>query len=138
MSKRGPTRTKANKVKKRRGVGSRTISVPDSDEDPLPVTTNDYARITKTRVGTAGKAEKVVTSSIHIYEADWVDVHDPPEADTHVPAVAVTKNVAIVVPAKRRKRGNDSVSDPTSLAFGVAKKPSDQDAHLAQCTVHLA
>lgn len=115
MSKRreDASRKHTTKVKKRRGVGSRTISVLDSDdEDPLPTTTVDYARVTKTRVGTSGKAEKVATSSVQISDVEKVNAHAPQETDMDGSADAVTENVVLVVPAKRRKKVNDSVSGP--------------------------
>lgn len=112
MSKRrgGTTHIQATRVKKRRGVGSRTITVLDSDEELPPATTNEYARATKTRVGPSGKAERVVMSSIPIIEEE-VDIHVPLEVDANVPVDAVAENVVLVSPAKkRRKRANDSVS----------------------------
>ena len=115
MSKRRAVTTHrpAAKVKKRRGVGSRTITVLDSDEDSLPTTTGEFARVTKTRVGTSGKAERVVMGCIPIVEVEEVDVHAPLEenADAPMGTVTVTKNIVRKVPAKRqRKKANDSVS----------------------------
>jgi hypothetical protein len=117
MSKRGghSTRLRTTKVKKRHGVGSRTITVLDSDEeDAIPKAADEYARVTKTRVATSGKAEKVVTSNIQISEVEKVDIHPQLEADTGVPADTV-ENVVRAVPAKKRKKqqkANDSVSGP--------------------------
>jgi len=60
MSKREPTRIHVTKVKKRRGVGSRVITVIGSDKDePALKASSDYARMTKTRVASSAKAEKV-------------------------------------------------------------------------------
>lgn len=101
---------RVTKLKKRRGVGSRTITVLDSDEEHLPTITDEYARVTKTRVATSGKAERVVTSNVPIFEVEEVDIRTPPEADVDVPVDTIVENAAPVVPAKRRKRVNDSVS----------------------------
>ena len=116
MSKReGLARTHLTRVKKRNGVGSRTITVLDSDEeDPIPAATNEYARMTKTRVSASGKAEKVAMSNIPIFEVEeeWVDILDPLESNTLDSADAVVKNTVPMVPAKQRQRANDSVSYP--------------------------
>ena len=111
MSKRGgdSTRVRGTKVKKRKGVGSRTIVVPDSDEETLPTAANDYARVTKTRVAASGKAEKIATSSVPIFEAEKVNAA-PLEPNTNVPGDTSVMYVDPVVPAKRWKRANDSVS----------------------------
>ena len=118
MYKRGgdSTHVRPAKVKKRKGVGSRTINVPDSDEDLPPMTANDYARVTKTCVGTAGKAEKVATRSIPIFEAEKVGVRAPLEENVDG-FVDITENIISVVPARRRKRANDSVSHPSFLSY---------------------
>jgi len=82
MSKHGgdSTRTRATKVKKRRGVGSRKITVLDSDEeDTAPKVSSEYARVTKTRVTTSGKAKRIGTNSVPIFETK-ADVHAPPES----------------------------------------------------------
>jgi len=116
MSKRGgdSTRVHATKVKKRRGVGSRTITVLDSDEeDPLPTAASDYARVTKTRVGTSGKAERVAMSSVPIFKVEEVNFHAPLEANTNGSTDAVAEKIVPVVPAKKRKKANDSVSGLT-------------------------
>ena len=114
MSKqrRDLTRTCTTKVKKSRGVGSCTITILDSDnEQPLPTTTNKYARVTKTRVASSGKAEKVSTDGIQIFEAE-VEVLAPLEVDTNLPVD--TENIVYVVPArKQRKRANNCVSCQT-------------------------
>lgn len=116
MSKRGGDSTcvRPNKVKKRRGVGSRTIAVPDSDDDPLPMATNDYARVTKTRVGTSGKAERVAMSSVPIHEVERenIDIHVPLEGNIDGSAGVTTEPIIHAVPAKQRKKANDSVSHP--------------------------
>lgn len=108
MSKRGdPTPIRTAKVKKRKGVGSRTIIVPDSDEEgPTP---NEYAQVTKTRVATSGKAEKVTMTSVPIFEAKQSITQVPQEEDAVNPADVTVENVAPAVTAKRRRRANDSV-----------------------------
>ena len=110
------TRIRTTKVKERRGVGSRTITVLDSDkEDPLTITGDKYARVTKTRVTTSGKAEKVSTSNVPISKVEKVDAHSPLGADTDVPADTVVENTVHAAPAKKRKKrekANDSISGP--------------------------
>ena len=114
MSKRrgGSTHIRVTKVKKRKGVGSRTITVLDSDEEePTATTTSDYARATRIRVGTSGKAERVVTRNIPIVEVEEGEVCAPLEGNADVPVNTVTENVVSVAPAKRRReKANDSVS----------------------------
>ena len=99
-----------SKVKKRRGVGSRVIAILDSDEDsPPPKASNDFARIMKTRVSASAKAEKVSMSSVPIFEEEQLNTPAPVEANVDDSADVVIKNVVPAVPAKRRKRANDSV-----------------------------
>ena len=110
MSKRGgdPTRTHVTKVKKRKGVGSRTINIPDSDEEDLPPTpSNDYARVMKTRVGIAGKVERIATSNVPIFETDQLPLLEDNAEDR---VDAIVEDVLPAVPAKQRKKANDSVS----------------------------
>jgi len=121
MSKRagGSTRVRATKIKKRKGVGSRTIVVLDSDEDvSLPTAASDYARVMKTRVGASGEAKGFTMGTIPILDVDKVDISTPlPEADTNGSADTVGENVVHVLPAKPRKRANDSVSYPGLLVL---------------------
>jgi hypothetical protein len=112
MSKRGsaPTRIRSTKVKKRKGVGSRTITVLDSDEENPPAVIDKYARLAKTRVASSGKAEKYTTSTVQISD---VEMHTLLEEDAEVVADPVAGYVVPAVPAKmkkKRKRANDSVS----------------------------
>ena len=132
MSKRGgdSTRIRATKVKKRKGVGSRTIVVLDSDEESVPPTANDYARVTKTRVAISGKAERIATSSVPIFEVEKVNA-TPLEPNMDVPGDTGVVDVDPVVPAKRRKRANDSVSGQIIISLGVANNTLDQDVLLA-------
>ena len=111
MSKLNSTRIHATKVKKRKGVGSRTITIMDSDEeDPLPTPSNDYARMTKTRVGTSGKVEKVSTNSVRLFEVDQSNPSALLEENADDSAGLVVDDVSPMAPAKQRKRVNDSVS----------------------------
>ena len=106
------TRIRATKVKKRRGVGSRTITVLDSDEEGLPrMASKEYARMTKTRVGASGKVERVVIGSVAIFEKPNTPTPVEENAGDPVDVVAV-ESVVQAVPAKRQKRVNDSVSRP--------------------------
>ena len=117
MSKRGdPTRLHGTKVKKRRGVGSRTIAILNSDDDdPPPMVAEEYARTTKTRVGAFGKVERVSMSSIPIFEQP--STPPPLEEDVVDDFADVTFEHVPAMPAKRTKRVNDSVSgsDHTDL-----------------------
>ena len=114
MSKREgePTRLPAAKVKKRRGVRSRAITVPDSDEEEsYPTTSNEYAWVTKTRVAAlSGKAESISVGSIPIFEVDQpcepVLEHENPDDFADIDEI----NVPAAAPSKRRKKVNDSVS----------------------------
>lgn len=113
MSKRGgdSTQLPATRMKKRKGIGSRTITVPDSDEEDLPPTANDYAQLTKTRVTASGKAGKVTMSSIPVFEAERLSPPVPLEENVD-DFVDFTGTIAPAAPAKRRKKVNDSVSTP--------------------------
>lgn len=138
MPKRGgdSTRIRGTKVKKRKGVGFRSITVLESDEDTPTTATDDYARVTKARVGTAGKIEGITVSSIPVFEAK-VNIHAPLEMDTNHSIDAIAENVVPVVPAKKKK-GNDSVSARPSEFPCIANVFSDQDALLACCAVYRA
>ena len=135
MSKRGgeSTRIRATKVKKRRGVGSRTITVLESDdEDTLLTAMDEYARVRKRRVGQSGKAEGFAVTSVPVFETERVDSHAPPEMNRPSFVEIVTEDTVPVVPARRRKKANDSVSRPQlSKLLRITKSPSDQDALLA-------
>lgn len=126
MSKRGgdSTATHATKVKKRKGVGFRTITVPDSDEEDLiPKTSKEYALVTKTRVGASGKADKVSMTSIPIFEVEQSSYSDPVEENLD-DSVNVVKSVVPKVSTKRQKRVNDSVSYlPRSIPLYLLKAP---------------
>jgi hypothetical protein len=140
MSKRGgePTRLRLTKVKKRKGVGSRVITVLSSDEEAtIPAATDDYARITKTRVGSSGKADGVVTSSIPVFETEEVNVQAPEEIVNSFVDAAI-ENTIPAVPAKRRKKANDTVSPQPYYPFSVAENRSDQDAFMAERAVRCS
>ena len=133
MSKRGgdSTRIRTTKVKKRKGVGTRTITVLDSDEeDALPTSTHEYARVTKTRVGTSGKAEGFAVSSVPVFQVE-VNIRVPLEENVNDLTDAIAENIVPPVPTKKPKKANDSVSSQPSQPLHIAENPSDQDALLA-------
>jgi hypothetical protein len=133
MSKRGGDSTRASSIKKRRGVGSRTIAVLDSDEDEegmLPTVSKEYARVTKTRVGPSGKAERVSATSIPILKAEESNTPIPLEENIEN-STDVVEGVVPAVPAKRQKTINDSVSNPTTSTPCIANNFLDQDGILA-------
>lgn len=135
MSKRG-NMTHGIKVKKRRGVGSRTITVLDSDEDEA--TNGEYARVTNTRVGSSGKAERVSVTSVPVLEAEQFDSPAPLEDYMENP-VDLVESAIPLVPAKQQKTINDSVSDPSAFTSALITDSSlDQDAILASCAVRCA
>ena len=106
------TRTHATKVKKRKGVGSRKIAVLDSDEeDTFPKVLSEYARVTKTRVTASGKAEKIATSSVPVFETE-LNVHTLPESNIDGLVDTAVENVILAVPRRKREKANDSVSSP--------------------------
>lgn len=116
MSKREGNSTRGTKVKKRRGVGSRTIRILDSDEDnPPPVASDDYARVTKTRVGISGKAERLSMTSVPILEVEKPTRPAPLEENEENSANITVENVVPVKPAKQRKTINDTVSDSNHI-----------------------
>jgi hypothetical protein len=120
MSKRADsTRLRATKIKKRRGVGSRTIDVLDSDEDDLPpITGDEYALVVKTRVGVSGKAERVSTSSVPIFETPSTPV--PLEENPGDSMDVIVEDILPAVPAKRLKKVNDSVSHSIYRFLSIA------------------
>ena len=127
MSKREPTRIHVTKVKKRRGVGSRVITVIGSDKDePALKASSDYARMTKTRVASSAKAEKVSMKSIQFFEEEQLSTPAPMEADVD-DSVDAVETVVSAVPAKQRKKANDSVSSyllpqPSALLTALQTK----------------
>jgi hypothetical protein len=125
MSKRADsTRLRVTKVKKRRGVGSRTITVLDSDEDDLPpISSGEYAQVSKTRVEASGKAERVSTSSVPIFETPSTPV--PLEEDLGDSMDVVVEDILPAVPAKRLKKVNDSVSDSIYQSLCIANNSLD-------------
>lgn len=73
--------------------------------------------MTKTRVTTSGKVEKIVTSSVPIFEVEGASILAPQEVDTNDPADATVEDVVPPVlgkKKKKRKRANDTVSELTS------------------------
>ena len=114
MSKReqNPVRISVTKVKRRRGVGSRVITVLDSDEELVPVTRgNEYARVTKTRLGTSGKKGGVSMSSIPIHETQpTISTQQEENFDSYEGVDLLAGNLAPNVQKKQQKKINDSVS----------------------------
>ena len=82
---------------------------------------DEYAQVTKTRVGVSGKAEKVTMSSIPIFEVEQLGSPAPLEenADDVVDVADIV--IPAAVPAKRRKKANDSVSTPCYRLFSIAE-----------------
>jgi hypothetical protein len=116
MSKRGGDSTRVNntKIKKRRGVGSRTFTVLDSDEEnELPAACEEFALVTKTRVEISGGVERAFSSSVPVLEVEEPSSPVQLEGTVEHSADVVVENVILAVPARRRKK-NDSVSDPSS------------------------
>ena len=72
-------------------------------------TNKEYARVTKTRVGASGQAERVSIGSVPIFEKPSTPA--PLEDNMGNPTdVAAVESVAHTVPTKQPKRVNDSVS----------------------------
>ena len=137
MSKRGgePALARPAKVKKRKGVGSRVINVPDSDEENFFQTSGDeYARVTKTRVAASGKADQVSVSTFPVLEVERSSTPTPLEEDGDY-AADVEENPPPVEKKKRRKKVNDSVSVPRTSHFLSLTLSLDQDALMAQQAV---
>ena len=115
MSKRGsdPTRRGSLQIKKRRGVRTQTILVPDSDDESLPPNvTTDYARLVKTRVNLSGKVGTITATSVRLLEVETAPKDLPLEVVIDDPADAATEAIVPVISAtrKRQKKANDSVS----------------------------
>ena len=113
MSKRAndSTRVHATQLKKRRGVGFRTIAIPDSDEEDLsPAASEQFAVVTKMRVKSSGQVGRVSINSIPILEPQESSPLSPLD-ETAENSVDLTENVVPTVTAKPRKKINDSVSD---------------------------
>ena len=120
MSKRASdsTRPHSTQVKKRKGVGFRTIAVPDSDEEDLPPTaSNEFALVTKTRIGVSGQSETISISSVQILEEQESGSPTPLEETTEN-SVDIIKDLVPTMPAKPakpKKKINDSVSNLSTL-----------------------
>jgi hypothetical protein len=123
MSKReeGPTHVHTSKAKKRKGVGSRTITILDSDEE-VPMVSKERARMTRTRVTVSGKTEGVSKSSIPIFEVERPSISAVLAEDVVTEDVDTPMDIVVpVLPPKRSKRVNDSVSVQPYLPFPIAK-----------------
>ena len=115
MSKRGndPPRQGNLKIKKRKGVRTQAILVPDSDDESLlSNVTVDYARLVKTRVSSSGKAGAITATSIRLLEAESTPKDPPLEVVDDDPVDAATEVIVPIISAtpKKRKKANDSVS----------------------------
>ena len=115
MSKRGsdpPCRGNLQ-IKKRKGVRTQVILVPDSDDESLPPNvTTDYVWLVKTRVNLSGKVGAITATSVHLLEVETAPKDLPLEVDIDDPADAATKAIIPIISAtrKKRKKANDSVS----------------------------
>ena len=114
MSKWGsdPTHRGKLQIKKRKGVRTQVILVPDSDDESLPPNvTVDYARLVKTRVDLSGKVGTITATSVRLMEVGDAPEDPPLEVIVDGPDAA-TEVIVPTVPAtrKRRKKANDSVS----------------------------
>lgn len=132
MLKRGgdPTHGGNLQIKKHKGVRTRAILVPDSDDETLPSSvTADYARLVKTRVNLSGNAGGITTTSIRLLEVGSAPKDLPPEVVVDGPVDAATDVVIPIIPATRKKRqkANDSVS-LTQLCYSGPDGPADEDA----------
>lgn len=104
------------KVKKRKGVKVRTVTILDSDDEGPSNIDTEYARLLKTRVTTSGKADSVTMNSLPLLEVQNTTHNDMPLApcpDTQEPDETVAESAVPSKPAKkRRKKANDSVCFP--------------------------
>ena len=103
--------TKA-RVKKRRGVKVRTVTIPDSDGEDSSNVDTEYARLLRTRVTASGKADSVTMNSLPLFEvkkvADDDNLSDP--GLNIQPEEVSVENAVPSKPAKKpRKKANDSV-----------------------------
>ena len=97
------------KVKKRKGIRVRTVTIPDSD-DPPPNVTTEYARLLKTRVTTSGKADSTTMKSLPLFEVNDIARNDSLESTLDSYDEPVVENTVPSMPTKkRRKKANDSV-----------------------------
>jgi len=115
MSKRGSdsTRRGSLKVKKRKGIRTQAILVPDSDDESLPPNvTTDYARLVKTRVDLSGKVGALTATSIRLLEVDNAPKDPPPEFVVDDPVDAAPEAIVPIISTtqRKRKKANDSVS----------------------------
>jgi len=124
------------KVKRRKGVRIRTVTVPDSDDERPPSNNSiEYARSVRTRASTAGKAESVTTKTVRILEAKDVRQDDPePSADNHEEVIEENP-IPTKKAKKQRKKKNDSVRRIVFTQPFYTNRFLDQDANLAGCTI---
>ena len=114
MLKRGsdPPRQGNLKVKKRKGVRTQAILVPDSDDESLPSNvTTDYARLVKTRVNLSGKVGAITATSVHLLEVGGAPKDPPLEVAVDDLVDTAAEVTFPIIPAtwKKQKKANDSV-----------------------------
>ena len=108
-----PTHRGKLQIKKRKGVRTQVILVPDSNDESLLLNvTVDYAQVVKTRVDLSGKVGAITATSVHLLEVG--DASEDPLLEVIIdgPVDAATEVIIPTVPAtqKRWKKANDSVS----------------------------
>lgn len=144
MSKRrgAPICRGNSKIKLRKGVKIRTITIQDSDEEDSPSNVNtDYAQLVQTQVTASGRVGSITMSRIPLLELEDVMGDISLEAGTDGDESAVTGDVVTVFPAvqKKRKKANDSVRliKLPSLSH-PANDSSDKDGFLARQAIRCA
>jgi hypothetical protein len=75
-------------------------------------------------------------SSVPVLKVGKVDIQPLLEITSNDFVDAAVETIIPVVPTRRRKKANNSVSDPTFYTLDTANGHSDQDAQLAQRVVH--
>lgn len=125
-------------VKKRKGVKTQTLVIPDSDEESSPSSPSnidsDYTRLVMTHVKTSGLVMTVTTSSIPLTEV--VDTTDNPtqEVDAGFAGDPTLEDAAPTTQVATRKqtKANDSVSPTKYLTLSsLTNGPTDQDEIMA-------
>jgi len=104
------------KVKKRKGIKVRTVTVPDSDEEGPSNVNTEYVRLLKTHATTTGKADSVTMNSLPLFEVKNITHNNEPLEpclNDQEPGETVSENTVPSKPVKkRRKKANDSVRCP--------------------------
>ena len=126
------------KVKRRKGVKIRTVTVLDPDkEGPPPNVKVEYARLLKTRVTTSGKADSVTMHTLPLFEAKEV-VHsgsqEPATPSYHEGIIVGDPIPATTAKKRQRKKMNDSVRLVSIDQSPYANDSLDEDVHIPGCT----